>query len=148
MIVEPTGVVMKGLCEIGLNGCTAKEEAPVTAVWTKPGRTQTNVCPYCLTVKMEEGEWTTKANTLSMRIQEKLPIIIDLSTENMVEVTLETLSRTYNIPDDGYINEEGNLVTWYRRYDSGHIEVIRKATEDDKEYFRVVEKITNKYGRS
>ena len=42
--VEPSGVVLKGICSIQTDRCTAKKEGPITAVWGPPGRTQINVC--------------------------------------------------------------------------------------------------------
>lgn len=55
--VEPSGVVLKGVCHIQTQRCTAKEEGPITAVWGPPGRTQINVCRACLEEKMRLGEW-------------------------------------------------------------------------------------------
>ncbi len=55
--VEPSGVVMTGVCDIQTSRCTAKEGGAITAVWGPPGRTQINVCRGCLEDKMRLGEW-------------------------------------------------------------------------------------------
>jgi hypothetical protein len=55
--VEPSGVVLKGGCHIQTSRCIAKEEGPITAVWSPPGRTQINVCRACLEEKIRLGEW-------------------------------------------------------------------------------------------
>ena len=57
MKVEPSGVIMVGECSIQTEACTAKTASPITAVWTPPGRTQTNVCRACLDEKIRMGEW-------------------------------------------------------------------------------------------
>ena len=55
--VEPTGVVLKGVCQMQTPRCTVKAEGPITAVWGPPGRTQINVCRACLEEKIRLGEW-------------------------------------------------------------------------------------------
>jgi hypothetical protein len=62
--VEPSGVVMKGVCNIQTDQCTAKEEGPITAVWGPPGRTQINVCRACLEEKIRRGEWEVEGARL------------------------------------------------------------------------------------
>ena len=62
--VEPSGVVLKGICNIKTEQCTAKEEGPITAVWGPPGRTQINVCRACLEEKMRLGEWEVEGARL------------------------------------------------------------------------------------
>jgi hypothetical protein len=41
--IEPSGVVMHGVCDIQTEHCTAKADGAITAVWGPPGRTQINV---------------------------------------------------------------------------------------------------------
>ena len=60
MKVEPSGVVMMGICTIQTKQCSAKDISPITAVWTMPGRTQVNVCRECLEEKIKCGEWEVK----------------------------------------------------------------------------------------
>jgi len=57
MKVEPSGVVMIGICEVKTSKCQAKKPSPITAVWKTPGRTQINVCQPCLEEKVRIGEW-------------------------------------------------------------------------------------------
>lgn len=57
MQVEPSGVVLIGECEVQTSVCQAVEPAPITAVWTLPGRRQVNVCRACLDEKIRTGEW-------------------------------------------------------------------------------------------
>lgn len=57
MKVEPSGVVLRGVCSIQTVQCTAKEEGAITAVWGPPGRTQINVCRACLDEKIRLGKW-------------------------------------------------------------------------------------------
>ena len=63
--VEPSGVVLVGVCEVQTGKCTAKSSSPITAVWTPPGRTQTNVCRACLEEKIRIGEWHVEGARVS-----------------------------------------------------------------------------------
>lgn len=55
--VEPSHVVMWGICEVQTDVCSAKDGGAVTAVWIFPGRSQVNVCNDCYEKKKETGEW-------------------------------------------------------------------------------------------
>ncbi len=55
--VEPSYVVMWGICDVQTHVCSAKDGEAVTAVWTSPGRKQVNVCNECYEKKKESGEW-------------------------------------------------------------------------------------------
>ena len=57
MLVEPTGVITTGVCEIQSERCVAKTAAPITVVWTAPARKQVNVCAPCLEEMVANGEW-------------------------------------------------------------------------------------------
>ena len=57
MNVEPSGVVLRGICAIQTDRCTAKAEGPITAVWGPPGRTQINVCRACIEERIRTGVW-------------------------------------------------------------------------------------------
>ncbi|AUB79818.1 hypothetical protein THSYN_01815 [Candidatus Thiodictyon syntrophicum] len=57
MKIEPSGVVMFGICAVQTSVCVAKEGAPITAVWTVPNRTQINVCSACLNEQLRTGKW-------------------------------------------------------------------------------------------
>ncbi len=65
--IEPSGVVLVGVCAVQTERCTAKQPKPITAVWGSPGRTQINVCDSCLKEKMRLGEWDVEG----ARIQPK-----------------------------------------------------------------------------
>jgi hypothetical protein len=62
--IEPSGVVLKGVCHTQTPRCTAQEEGPLTAVWGPPGRTQINVCRACLEEKIRLGEWEVEGARL------------------------------------------------------------------------------------
>lgn len=68
MKVEPSGVVMRGECDIKTEACTAKEHGPITAVWTPPGRTQTNVCRPCLEEMVRSGKWEIEGARIAQPI--------------------------------------------------------------------------------
>jgi hypothetical protein len=57
MTVDPSGVVMFGKCEVQTARCVAKEDAPMTAAWTTPGRQQVAVCRACLDEQLRTGGW-------------------------------------------------------------------------------------------
>jgi len=63
--VEPSGVILHGVCDIQTERCTAKAGGAITAVWGPPGRTQINVCRVCLEEKMRRGEGLRPAPTQS-----------------------------------------------------------------------------------
>lgn len=58
--IEPTGVLFKGVCDIQTEKCTARTIAPLTAVWSPPGRVQMNICGACLEEMVRRGEWQVK----------------------------------------------------------------------------------------
>jgi hypothetical protein len=62
--IEPTSVVFTGVCDIQSEKCTARTTAPVTAIWSPPGRTQVNVCGACLNEMIRRGEWYVKGARL------------------------------------------------------------------------------------
>ncbi|MDD1417122.1 hypothetical protein MEN41_21720 [Dolichospermum sp. ST_con] len=66
--VEPSGVILKDICEIQTEKCVAKDlPAAITAVWYSPGRKQVNVCRSCLDEMVRRGEWEVKGARLSPR---------------------------------------------------------------------------------
>jgi len=79
-----------------------------------------------------------------MKISVDFSQTVHISRDKMVEITLETLKRVYNIPNDSYINSEGYLEEWYNTHGSGYTEKIRKATAEDKIFFKVKDKIMKK----
>jgi hypothetical protein len=57
MKVEPSGVVMTGTCTVQTERCVARQPAPITAVWTVPGKAQIDVCAACLDEQVRVGSW-------------------------------------------------------------------------------------------
>lgn len=57
MRVEPSGIILVGVCEIQTSECVAREPSPITAVWAEPGRRQVNVCRPCLEEMVRAGSW-------------------------------------------------------------------------------------------
>src|SRR5947208_889384 len=67
MKIEPTGVVLVDTCSIQTYKCVAKQPAPITAVWTLPGRVQVNVCHPCLEEQVRSGEWEIQGAKIGRR---------------------------------------------------------------------------------
>ena len=65
---------------------------------------------------------------------------VDIDTETMKEVTLETLRKVYDIPEGGFI-ENNNLVVWNDRHASGWNDVIRKATDEDEMILEIMKRV-------
>lgn len=82
MKVEPTGVVMIGTCEIQTEFCTAHAPAPITAVWTSPGRRQVDVCHACLDYMVRDGRWEVSG----ARIRRRADLVVVDSGNNPVLV--------------------------------------------------------------
>lgn len=57
MRVEPTGIVVFGVCDVQIGRRVAKVLSPITAVWTTPGGNQINVCKSCLDDQLRSGAW-------------------------------------------------------------------------------------------
>ena len=59
--VEPSGVILRGVCSIQTERCTAKTEAPITAVWGPDHRVRCRLmCAACVLKKRcgsENGQW-------------------------------------------------------------------------------------------
>jgi hypothetical protein len=66
--VEPSGVVLKGICSIQTARCTAKKEGPITAVLGPPGRTQINVCRACPEEKIRISDWEVEGARLLQHV--------------------------------------------------------------------------------
>jgi hypothetical protein len=66
-MVEPSGVILVDTCSIQTEKCVAKTPAPITAVWTLPGRVQVNVCRPCLEEQIRSGEWEVRGARVEKR---------------------------------------------------------------------------------
>ena len=83
--VEPSGVILKDICEIQTEKCVAKDSpAAITAVWYSPGRKQVNVCRSCLDEMVRRGEWEVKGARLSPR-----PDITIFNPEGKIKLIVE-----------------------------------------------------------
>jgi hypothetical protein len=60
MKVEPSGVVMTGPCTVRTSRCVALQPAPITVVWTVPGKAQIDVCAACLDEQVKTGAWVVE----------------------------------------------------------------------------------------
>lgn len=65
--VEASGVVMVGECAVRTAVCQAMKAAPITAVWTLPGRIQIDVCGACLHEKLGAGDWHMEGTRPAVR---------------------------------------------------------------------------------
>ena len=64
MKIEPTGVVMVGVCQVQTSRCMARTPAPITAVWIPPGRRQMDVCRACLEEQIRTEKWEVEGARL------------------------------------------------------------------------------------
>jgi hypothetical protein len=67
MIIEPSGVIFTGICEVQTERCVARQPAPVSAIWTSPQRLQVDVCGACLPEMVRNGEWEIPGARVSPR---------------------------------------------------------------------------------
>jgi hypothetical protein len=84
MNVEPSGVILFDVCIIQTERCVGKNPAPVTAVWTSPGRTQVNVCRPCLEEKIRAGEWEIQG----ARVEQRVDVAV-YSKEKQLQLVVE-----------------------------------------------------------
>ncbi len=95
MNVEPSGVILVDVCHVQTENCVAKKTAPVTAVWTAPGRTQVNVCRPCLEEKIRAGEWKIEGARIKQRVdvavyskEKQLQLVVEVK-KNPNEMNVE-----------------------------------------------------------
>lgn len=67
ILVEPSGVVMMGICSVQTPYCIARNPAPITAVWGVPGRIQIDVCRACLEEMIRDGQWRVQGAKIPKR---------------------------------------------------------------------------------
>ncbi|HKO43936.1 MAG TPA: hypothetical protein VJU84_11730 [Pyrinomonadaceae bacterium] len=67
MRIEPTGILLSGICEIQTEKCTARTPASITVVWTLPARRQISVCSPCIEEMVRSGEWEIESAKLRRR---------------------------------------------------------------------------------
>lgn len=88
MKIEPTGVIFVDVCSIQTERCVAKESAPITAVWSLPGRVQINVCRPCIEVQIRSGEWEIQG----ARIERRADVAV-YSTDGRLQLVVEVKKR-------------------------------------------------------
>ena len=88
MRVEPTGIVLVDICTIQTEKCVAREQAPITAVWTLPGRVQVNVCRPCLEEQVRLGEWEIRGAKIESRAD-----VAVYSPDNKLQLVVEVKKR-------------------------------------------------------
>lgn len=98
MRIEPTGIVLVDTCSVQTEKCVAREAAPITAVWTMPGRVQVNVCRPCLEEQVRSGEWEIRG----ARIERRADVAV-YSRDKKLQLVVEVQKK----PRDG-----SNLKKW------------------------------------
>jgi hypothetical protein len=84
MKVEPSGVIMTGVCEVQTPVCQAREPSPITAVWSVPARNQINVCRACLEQCVRDGAWEIPG----ARIQRRFDVAVQ-NGDGRVQLVVE-----------------------------------------------------------
>ncbi len=111
MLIETSGIVVAGACDIQIKGCEAKKiVGPLTVVWG-PNRNQINVCGSCLEMKIKSGEWELEnAAVPKMRFHADLELI-NGDKRAIVEVKAKEI-KMYNILDfiSKNIKKSGNVM--------------------------------------
>lgn len=88
MKIEPSGVILIGICEIQTPVCQALVPAPISAVWAPPGRRQVNVCSACLEEQVRDGEWEIPGAHVRRRFD-----VVAYDTKNKLQLIVEVKSR-------------------------------------------------------
>src|SRR5256885_1615764 len=96
MKIEPSGVVLVDVCSIQTEKCVAKRPAPITAVWTLPGRVQINVCRPCLEEQVRAGEWEIQGAKIERRADvavysrdKKLQLVVEVKRKPRTKANLK-----------------------------------------------------------
>jgi len=88
MKIEPSGVVLVGVCEIQTPVCQALVPAPITAGWALSGRRQVNVCSACLEEQVRDGEWEVPGAHVRRRFD-----LVVYDTKDKLQLIVEVKSR-------------------------------------------------------
>lgn len=73
---------MFGTCEVQTEFCTARAPAPITAVWTSPGRRQVNVCHACFDCMVRNARWEVPG----ARLRPRADVVVVDADDNLVLV--------------------------------------------------------------
>jgi hypothetical protein len=83
-----------------------------------------------------------------MNVKGRALIEIELSIDDQIEVTINTLKRVLDWADDVYVDSDGNLIREQVCYSSHAFTdyiTVRTATEDDKALQRLINKLLNSH---
>lgn len=93
--IETSGVYMTGICHIKTYHCRALTPAPLTTVWSPPGRTQVDVCSACMAQMVRDGEWIVPGARVPVQYDIavfdrrcSLTMAVDVKTPSMPETTV------------------------------------------------------------
>lgn len=108
MKIEPSGVFMIGVCDIGTDLCSARENSAITAVHRTIGGSQINVCKPCLDEMVRSGKWEIKGAKVSgmKRIIDLAAIRPDGSVVLAVEAKINI--RLHGLAIKDFIDREVN----------------------------------------
>ena len=79
----------------------------------------------------------------NMEIHVSVPQTVYLNSDQMINVTIETLKQLYNIPEHASI-KKGYLIQWHNTHGSGYDEEMRKATDEDKMVLKMITSVREK----
>jgi hypothetical protein len=78
-----------------------------------------------------------------MEVRGKKYVTINIDKSTQREITEKILRETFDMKENYYL-EKGNVVKWWEEGLGTHswdrTEIVRKATPDDKLYFKFIEK--------
>ena len=87
----PLGVTVVARCDLQMEGCTAREPAPVTIVRVGLMQDQFVVCRSCLEKMIQEGEWSVRGSRIAPQVDFELQ---DSLGRIVVAVEVKTAPRT------------------------------------------------------
>ena len=84
-----------------------------------------------------------------MEVSGKQHVKVKIDKTEQWNITDKFLQKMFDIPTKRcYINDEGNLMKWWVSGGGGHSwndeEIVRKATANDKLYFKFIKKLEEK----
>ncbi|GEM_PF-2110755 len=94
MKIEPSGVVMNGICDIQTSRCSATRPAPITAIWYFPNREQVNVCRTCLKEMIRSGQW--ELQDINIGTKDQLRLVVEVLPEYAQKIHKHLLTYDRN----------------------------------------------------
>ena len=85
-----------------------------------------------------------------MKVNGKMDVKIEIDKSEQYEITQKFLQKMFDIPsDECYINNKNELIYWWEEsmgtHSSTEEEVVRKATKNDKLYFKFMSELAQIY---